>query len=123
MKLTKSYLRSLIAEALQQGSTVDILATLKQNLPIVITNKLVSQEKRELASVMIEDLKSYQRMTDQGKSFSSEDLSKATRYRIGQILLHIENLHRLKEGDPALKELATAYYNLLEVYKVLPEPK
>lgn len=122
MKLTKSYLRSLIAETLQQGSTIDILATLKQNLPIIINNKLVSSDKSELAASMISDLKEYQRMTDQGKSFSIEDLSKATRYKIGQILLHIENLHKLKEGDSALKELATAYYELLKVYKILLAP-
>ncbi len=123
MKITKSYLRSLIKETLQQGSTVDVLATLQKNLPIVAKSKLLVPSVASKAAEMLEDLKSYQRITDRGENLSQKEVSGATRYSLYGILKNIQDLHSTASKDPGMNELAIAYNELLKVYKLLPTPR
>jgi len=120
MKITKNYLRYLIKETLQQGSTVDILATLRQNLPLIVNNKLFDQDKRSIAEQMLEDLKRYEKNPD---SFSKEDLSVATKYKLHEMLAHIEFLHKMREDSKELRELNNVYHELMKVYNILPQSR
>lgn len=123
MKITKSYLRNLIKEAIQQGSAPDVLAVLKQNLPTVAKSKLVVPGVANLAGEMLEDFKSYQRISDKGEDISKY-VSSAVRHNLYKILKHISDLHSSNANQGGeMNDLAIAYNELLKVYKVLPAPR